>query len=365
MFRNKSCFPSDFFQSNEALLKNINSIANDENKNINDINSSKPKIPKNPQSKPLRKNNSVHNLNSNGTLETPRFIPGIAQNLTNLKGQKSAQNTDEEPSKIQNLARHPNHRDFKKLPCFEESPRMPSLKINLNPDAMIYKDYPSYSSSTTNSNINKEQQVLSIDSSKIDKLRSSLLSYYEMQNQNMMINLKTLSKKELKNMINVHTNKSNNFRKDSQQNISNSDIGSPVSPYISLNKKNKPLFFPSEITQSSEKNDENKISYVASSAGQSTGITESRNSPSELLSPFKLNLGKISNGNAIQSVSDPSSRSNCNENTFYTLKLNEEIKAKMAADPNIEMLKKKVNRTRNLSENVHSNTKTGNNIYSY
>ena len=64
MFRNKSCFPSDFFQSNEALLKNINSIANDENKNINDINLSKPKIPKNPQSKPLRKNNSVHNLNS-------------------------------------------------------------------------------------------------------------------------------------------------------------------------------------------------------------------------------------------------------------------------------------------------------------
>ena len=226
---------------------------------------------------------------------------------------------------------------------------------------MIYKDYPSYSSTTTNSNVNKEQQVLSSDSSKIDKLRSSLLSCYEIQNQNMLINLKTLSKKELKNMINIHSNKSNNFRKDSQQNISNSDIGSPVSPYISLNKKNKTLFFPSEIIQSSEKNDENKISYVATSAGQSTGITESRSSPSELLSPFKLNLGKISNENAIQSVSDPSSRSNRNEN-----KLNEEMKAKMVADPNIERFKKTVNRTRNLSENIHNNSKIGNNnIYSY
>ena len=351
MFRNKSCFPSDFFQSKEALFTNI---VNYENKNNNDMYASKQNIPKNDEPKPLRKNNSVHNLNINGAMEKPKFIPGFTQNMTHSRSVKSIKHIDRELSKLQPI-QCPHIPDFKKVPNFEESSgierAMSSLKINAGPDSMLYKDYPSYSSSTTN-NINtinsKEQQIISIDSSKIVKLRSNLLSSCEMQSQNIMVNLKTLSKKELKNMINIHTTKSNIFRKDSQQNISNSDIGSsPVSPYININKKNRLIFFPSEITQSLDENN------------------ESRQSPLELLSPFKLKLGRISKSIATQSVSDLTLMSNCNDNNLSAFKLNEEIKAKLAADHKLEILRKKVNHIRNVSEKVYDNSKTCNNIYLY
>ena len=182
-------------------------MLNDENKNTNDMDASKQNIPKNYEPKPLRKNNSVHNLNITGAMEKPKFIPGFTQNMIHSRSLKSVKNIDRELSKLQPI-QCPKIPDFKKVPTFEESSgierAIPSLKINAGHDSMLYKDYPSYSSSTTNNsnNVNsKEQQIISIDSSKYVKLRSSLLSSCEMQNQNLMVNLQTLSKKELKNMI--------------------------------------------------------------------------------------------------------------------------------------------------------------------
>ena len=313
----------------------------------------------------MKKNNSEDNFNLNLPIESLKIVSGNTQKLIHPINQKFTTDSNSEQAKSKNsLKSYQNLPDLKKNGSSEAilgmDQDLPSLK-NTSGSTMLYKDYPSYSSSITNTttttttatnNSNREKKIISIDSSRINQSRSKLLSpvNVEKQNHNIMVNLKTLSKKELKNMINIHATKPNILKNDYQHNIGNHrDTESSSSPDINMNKKHKPPFFASEGIQFFEKNDENKVASIATSIiGQPINSSESIQSPlilGESLSPLKLYSGR-SNGMAILSVPNLTLRTNCNENT----------EEKLGSAFNIQMLMKRANHIRDLNEDFYSKT---------